>query len=170
MLFNSIEFLVFFLVVFALYWAVNQNLKLQNILLLLSSYLFYGWWDWRFLSLIVLSSIIDFTAGAKIHAATHQKDRKAWLLVSLIANLGFLSVFKYYNFFVESFSDLMNVFGWQPNDLTLNIILPVGISFYTFQTLSYTLDIYRKEFASTKSIISFFTYIAFFSAVSGWSY
>ncbi len=162
MLFNSIEFSVFFLIVFILYWGINRNLKVQNILLLISSYIFYGWWDWRFLSLIILSSIIDFTAGAKIHAATHQKDRKAWLMVSLIANLGFLSIFKYYNFFVESFSDMMNLFGWQPNDLTLNIILPVGISFYTFQTLSYTLDIYRKEFEPTKSIISFFTYIAFF--------
>ncbi len=94
--------------------------------------------------------------------ATSNKIRKNWLLVSLVANLGMLSVFKYYNFFAESFSDLMNLFGWQPNDLTLNIILPVGISFYTFQTLSYTIDIYRRQFEPTNDVISFFTYIAFF--------
>jgi len=129
---------------------------------LASSYLFYGWWDWRFLSLIILSSLIDYIAGLKIHSAQNNQHRKNWLFVSLAANLGLLSIFKYYNFFAESFGDLMNVFGWQPNDLTLNIILPVGISFYTFQTLSYTIDIYRREFEPTKSIISFFTYIAFF--------
>ncbi len=163
MLFNSIEFGVFLLIVFILYWFVtNKKIKIQNLLLLLASYLFYGWWDWRFLSLIIISSFIDFTAGAKIFSAKRKKERKNWLLVSLISNLGFLSIFKYYNFFAESFSELMNIFGWKPNDLTLKIILPVGISFYTFQTLSYTIDIYRKEFRPTKSIISFFTYIAFF--------
>ena len=162
MLFNSIEFLVFFVVVFALYWALNKDYKKQNILLLLSSYVFYAWWDWRFLSLIIISSCIDFTVGKKIFGSNTQAKRKNWLLVSLIANLGLLSVFKYYNFFAESFSDLVGVFGWQPNDLTLNIILPVGISFYTFQTLSYTIDIYRKQFEPTNDVISFFTYIAFF--------
>ncbi|OMP32583.1 membrane-bound O-acyltransferase family protein [Mangrovimonas sp. DI 80] len=162
MLFNSFDFLLFFPTVFILYWSLNRNLKAQNILLLVSSYIFYAWWDWRFLSLIVISSIIDFTAGARIFNVTTQKGKKQWLLVSLIANLGLLSIFKYYNFFAESFTDLVSSFGWHPNDLTLNIILPVGISFYTFQTLSYTIDIYRGQFQPTKDIIAFFTYIAFF--------
>lgn len=162
MLFNSIDFLIFFPIVFVLYWLLNNNLKKQNILLLLASYIFYGWWDWRFLSLIVISSIIDYTAGLKIYNTQNDKKRKLWLLISLIANLGFLSIFKYYNFFAESFVQAVSIFGWQPNDLTLNIILPVGISFYTFQTLSYTIDIYRREFKPTQSILSFFTYIAFF--------
>lgn len=162
MLFNSFEFLIFFPIVFILYWLLNENLRKQNILLLTSSYIFYAWWDWRFLSLIIISSFIDFTVGLKIFNTKTGKHRKQWLLVSLFANLGLLSVFKYYNFFAESFSDLMNLFGWQPNDLTLKIILPVGISFYTFQTLSYTIDIYRNQFQPTKDIISFFTFIAFF--------
>lgn len=162
MLFNSIEFFVFFILVFIIYWLLNKKLKAQNLLLLFASYVFYGWWDWRFLSLIILSSVIDYFAGIRIHASPNQHTRKSWLFISIIANLGLLSLFKYYNFFAESFSDLMNVFGWQPNDLTLNLILPVGISFYTFQTLSYTIDIYRREFKPTKDAIAFFTYIAFF--------
>ena len=145
------------------YWFIDyKNLKLQNLLLLVSSYVFYCWWDWRFLSLIIISSFIDFTAANRIFSATTKKERKNWLLLSLITNLGLLSIFKYYNFFADSFSILMKNLGWGPNDLTLKIILPVGISFYTFQTLSYTIDIYRKEFQPTKNIISFFTYIAFF--------
>ncbi len=162
MLFNSFEFLIFFPIVFILYWMLQNNFRLQNILLLLASYIFYAWWDYRFLSLIIISSCIDYIAGLQIFKASNQSRRKFWLYVSLIANLGFLGVFKYYNFFAESFSQLMNQAGWQPNDLTLNIILPVGISFYTFQTLSYTIDIYRKDFQPTTNILSFFTYIAFF--------
>lgn len=163
MLFNSIDFAIFFIIVFILYWFLtNKNLKLQNMLLLIASYVFYAWWDWRFLSLIIISSFIDFKAGYQIFSSNTAKQRKKWLIVSLTSNLGMLSLFKYYNFFAESFSEFMNIFGWHPNDLTLNIILPVGISFYTFQTLSYTIDIYRKEFRPTKDIVSFFTYIAFF--------
>lgn len=162
MLFNSIEFLIFFPIVFILYWFLSDRLTLQNLLLLGASYIFYAWWDWRFLSLIIISSIIDYVAGLSIHNADTDKKRKFWLMVSLVANLGFLSIFKYYNFFAESFTQAVSAFGWQPNDLTLNIILPVGISFYTFQTLSYTIDIYRKSFEPTKSVLSFFTYIAFF--------
>ena len=163
MLFNSIDFLIFFPVVFVLYWFLNERLGLQNILLLIASYIFYAWWDWRFLSLIVISSIIDFVAGLKIYnSEENQMNRKFWLIVSLTANLGFLSIFKYYNFFAESFTQAVKVFGWEPNNLTLDIILPVGISFYTFQTLSYTIDIYRRDFKPTKNILSFFTYIAFF--------
>ncbi|QDO92623.1 MBOAT family protein [Formosa sediminum] len=162
MLFNSFEFLIFFPIVFVAYWLLSNSLQKQNILLLICSYVFYAWWDWHFLSLIIISSFIDFIAGLQIYKSHTSQLRKMWLLVSLIANLGMLSVFKYYNFFVTSFTDLVQVFGWKPNDLTLNIILPVGISFYTFQTLSYTIDIYRKELQPTKNIVSFFTYIAFF--------
>jgi len=160
MLFNSSTFLFFFIIVFIIYWSINNDFKKQNVLLLISSYVFYAWWDWRFLSLIIISSVIDYIVGLKIsHSET---NKKKWLIVSLIANLGLLSFFKYFNFFTQSFSDMMQIFGWQPNDLTLNIILPVGISFYTFQTLSYTIDIYRKSFKPTNNLISFFTYIAFF--------
>ena len=162
MLFNSIEFLIFFPIVFILYWFLSDRLTLQNLLLLGASYIFYAWWDWRFLSLIIISSVIDYVAGLSIHKATTDKQRKFWLMVSLVANLGFLSIFKYYNFFAESFTQAVSLFGWEPNDLTVNIILPVGISFYTFQTLSYTIDIYRGSFKPTTSVLSFFTYIAFF--------
>lgn len=163
MLFNSLDFIIFFIIFFFIYWFIlNKNIRLQNIFILISSYIFYGWWDWRFLSLIIFSSSIDFLMGLKIFNSKSKIERKYWLTVSLITNLGLLSVFKYYNFFAESFSNLTNLFGWQPNDLTLNIILPVGISFYTFQTLSYTIDIYRKQFQPTKDIISFFTYVSFF--------
>jgi len=161
MLFNSFEFIIFFIVVFIAYWSLEDKKK-QNILLLVASYIFYGWWDWRFLSLILISSIIDYTAGTKIFEAQSEKKRKLWLYISLFANLGFLGVFKYYNFFASSFTDFANALGWHPNDLTLNIILPVGISFYTFQTLSYTIDIYKKQFQPTKDAVSFFTYVAFF--------
>jgi len=162
MLFNSFEFLIFFPLVFIAYWLLHKSYKAQNIFLLIASYVFYAWWDWRFLSLIVLSSFIDFVAGSKIFESNSVQTRKNWLYVSLFANLGSLALFKYYNFFAESFVEMAAQFGWQPNNLTLSIILPVGISFYTFQTLSYTIDIYRKEFKPTKDFLSFCTYIAFF--------
>ena len=131
MIFNSTTFLVFFAIVYVLYWLANKHLKLQNVLLLLASYVFYGWWDWRFLSLIFISSLIDYYAAQKMEQKPEQSKR--WLMVSLVCNLGMLSLFKYYNFFASSFTDMTRMFGWEPNDLTLNIILPVGISFYTFQ-------------------------------------
>ncbi|WP_298757696.1 MBOAT family O-acyltransferase [uncultured Psychroserpens sp.] len=162
MLFNSIEFLIFFPVVFAIYWMLKNSVSKQNILLLISSYVFYGWWDWRFLSLIVYSSFIDYLTGLKIENSPSKTLKKRWLLVSLISNLGLLAVFKYYNFFADSFAQSMASLGWQVDDLTLNIILPVGISFYTFQTLSYTIDIYRDKLKPTKDIVVFFTYVSLF--------
>ncbi|MEH6538375.1 MAG: MBOAT family O-acyltransferase [Psychroserpens sp.] len=162
MLFNSIDFLIFFPVVFAIYWMLKNSVSKQNILLLISSYVFYGWWDWRFLSLIVYSSFIDYIAGLKIENSTTKKQRKRWLLLSLVSNLGLLAIFKYYNFFADSFSQAMSTLGWQVDDLTLNIILPVGISFYTFQTLSYTIDIYRKNIKPTQNLVVFFTYVSLF--------
>nr|WP_321451519.1 MBOAT family O-acyltransferase [uncultured Carboxylicivirga sp.] len=161
MLFNSIEFIIFYLLVFVIYWSIVDHKK-QNLLLLISSYVFYGWWNWKFLSLIIVSSIIDFSVGRMIFKTNSDKKKRGWLLVSLCSNLGLLGFFKYYNFFAESFYDLVSIFGWRPNDMTLNIILPVGISFYTFQTLSYTIDIYKNKIKPTNNVVSFFTYIAFF--------
>jgi D-alanyl-lipoteichoic acid acyltransferase DltB (MBOAT superfamily) len=163
MLFNSIDFVIFLFVVFVLYWFVtNKNFKLQNLLLLFSSYVFYGWWDWRFLSLILISSIVDYTSGIKISEAKTFRIKKTWLLISVFTNLGILGFFKYYNFFSDSFAIAMESLGWEVGSLTLNIILPVGISFYTFQTMSYSIDIYRGTLKPSRNIVAFFTYVAFF--------
>ena len=162
MLFNSFAYFIFLPITFVVYWSLQNRLRVQNIWLLLCSYIFYAWWDWRFLSLIIFSSFVDFLIGQKIYGAA-QKHRKVWLLLSLTANLGLLGIFKYFNFFADSFASLMQNLGWSPGDLTLNIILPVGISFYTFQTLSYTIDIYRGTLKPTNNPISFFTYVAFFA-------
>ncbi|MCK5857040.1 MAG: MBOAT family protein [Bacteroidales bacterium] len=126
------------------------------------SYLFYGWWDWRFLSLIIISSLVDFVVGKKIHNEDNGLKRKRWLLVSLAVNIGFLGFFKYYNFFVDSFIDAFTIFGGGFESFHLNIILPVGISFYTFQTLSYTLDIYYKKLKPTDDAFAFFAFVSFF--------
>ncbi|WP_400078961.1 MBOAT family O-acyltransferase [Winogradskyella sp. R77965] len=162
MLFNSIEYLIFLPIVFIIYWLLKNNYKNQNILLLISSYVFYGWWDYRFLSLILFSSFLDYFVGQKIEQAVGDKNKKRWLLVSLCSNLGLLGVFKYYNFFADSFANTMSTVGWEVNDLTLNIILPVGISFYTFQTLSYSIDIYRGQIKASRDIVGFFTFVSLF--------
>lgn len=162
MLFNSLEYLIFLPLVFLVYWLLKSNYKNQNILLLIASYVFYGWWDYRFLSLIIFSSFLDYFVGLKIESTKGEHNKKRWLLVSLCSNLGLLGIFKYYNFFSESFSDLMLSVGWQVDSLTLNIILPVGISFYTFQTLSYSIDIYRNQIKASKDIVSFFTFVSLF--------
>jgi D-alanyl-lipoteichoic acid acyltransferase DltB (MBOAT superfamily) len=163
MLFNSLDFAIFLPIVFVLYWFVtHKNLKLQNLLIVIASYVFYGWWDWRFLSLIVFSTLIDYTIGRKLKNENHQFKRKLFLWISIIVNLGFLGLFKYYNFFIDSLYDvspgLKVVLGFN----TLDIILPVGISFYTFQTLSYTIDVYRKKLEPTSNIFDFAAFVAFF--------
>lgn len=162
MIFNSLEFAFFLPIVFILYWCLKNNLKAQNIFLLFSSYFFYGWWDWRFLLLIVFSSFTDYIIGISISKANYAHHKKILLAISLIVNLGILGFFKYFNFFLESFVDAFSLFGQNLNPTTLQIILPVGISFYTFQTLSYTIDVYQKKLNPTKDIISFFTYVSFF--------
>ncbi len=163
MLFNSIEFAIFLPVVFVLYWFVTHiNLKLQNFLLLAASYLFYGMWDWRFLSLIVFSSFVDYFVGIGLHQTNDKKRRKILLLISILINLGFLGFFKYFNFFAESFANVFTLLGHPIKATTLNIILPVGISFYTFQTLSYSIDIYKRKLEPTKDIIAFFAFVSFF--------
>lgn len=162
MLFNSPEFLIFIWIVFLGYWWLHGSLRLQNAFLLVSSYFFYGWWDWRFLGLLVLSSAIDFNVGRALKNSEKLGRRKLLLFVSLAANLGILAYFKYCNFFIQSTGDLLRSLGFQPNFTTLNIILPVGISFYTFQTLGYTIDIYRRKIGACDDWLSFFTYVSFF--------
>ena len=163
MLFNSLDFAIFLPIVFVLYWFVtNKNLKIQNLLIVISSYVFYGWWDWRFLVLILFSTIVDFTIGNLLNKETKIPNRKALLWMSIVFNLGLLGFFKYYNFFVESFSNAFTFFGTELKAHTLYIILPVGISFYTFQTLSYTIDVYRKKLEPTNDFISFAAFVSFF--------
>jgi D-alanyl-lipoteichoic acid acyltransferase DltB (MBOAT superfamily) len=142
---------------------LKKSLKGQNILILIASYIFYGLWDWRFLSLILLSSIVDYLVGLKIHSFEQKSKRKLWLWVSVIFNVGLLGFFKYYNFFVDSWIDVISSFGYEiKSSWTLQVILPVGISFYTFQTMSYSFDIYYKKLSPTKDFISFATFVAFF--------
>ncbi len=163
MLFNSIDFAIFIPIVFFLYWFVTQrNLKAQNFLIVIASYLFYGWWDWRFLFLIVFSTLVDFSIGNLLRDEERIARRKLYLWISICINLGFLGFFKYYNFFLDSFVDSFSFFGAKIGAERLNIILPVGISFYTFQTLSYTIDVYKKKLEPTKDLIAFTAFVSFF--------
>ena len=165
MLFTSLEFLLFLPLVFSLYWLLNRrvNLRWQNLFLLLVSYVFYGWWDARYLVLIAFSTLVDYAVGQRIEAnQTNLKRAKGWLLLSLITNLGLLGYFKYANFFIDSWVQAWATFGVEMNVSTLQIILPVGISFYTFQTLSYSIDIYRGKLKPTRDLIAFATFVAFF--------
>jgi D-alanyl-lipoteichoic acid acyltransferase DltB (MBOAT superfamily) len=163
MLFNSTTFLVFLVIVFLIFWkAGSYSVKLGKTVLLLSSYIFYGWWDWRFLILIIISSATDFFIGNQIYKAKTKRKKKLLLITSLVLNLGMLFFFKYFDFFIESFKVLFAPLSNSGEWSTLNIILPVGISFYTFQTLSYTIDIYYKKTEPAKSALTFFTFVAFF--------
>lgn len=163
MLFNSLDFAVFIPIVFLLYWFVTQNyLRLQNTLIVVSSYVFYGWWDWRLLSLIFFSTLVDFSLGKLLKIEESVFKRKVLLGSSIIVNLGFLGFFKYYNFFLTSFIDAFSLFGMEINANSLNIILPVGISFYTFQTLSYTIDVYKKKLKPTEDFLAFSAFVCFF--------
>lgn len=163
MLFNSIDFAIFLPIVFILYWFVtNKSLKLQNLLIVVASYVFYGWWDWRFLSLIVFSTIVDYTVGRQLRNEENQLKRKILLWTSILVNLGFLGFFKYYNFFLDNFVTAFSFFGQEIQANSLNIILPVGISFYTFQTLSYTIDVYKRKLEPTNDFIAFSAFVSFF--------
>ncbi|WP_025743570.1 MBOAT family O-acyltransferase [Aquimarina pacifica] len=163
MIFNSIDFAIFIPIVFLLYWFVLQkHLRLQNVLILVASYVFYGWWDWRFLSLIICSSVVDYSMALLLQKHENKNIRKLALWSSIFFNLGLLGFFKYYNFFIENFSSAFTFFGGQITTHTLHIILPVGISFYTFQTLSYTIDVYNKKLEPTKDFIAFSAFVAFF--------
>lgn len=163
MLFNSIDFAIFLPIVFILYWFVfKRNLRHQNLLLVFSSYVFYGWWDWRFLSLILFSTLIDFIIGLQLTKQQKKTTRKYLLFISIFVNLGFLGFFKYYNFFLDNFIEVFSFFGSQLNARSLEIVLPVGISFYTFQTLSYTIDVYRKKLEPTSDFVAFSAFVSFF--------
>ena len=163
MLFNSIDFALFLPVVFVLYWFVFKNsLKYQNLLVVAASYVFYGWWDWRFLGLIIFSTVLDFFIGKSLAKTTHELNRKLLLYTSVAVNLGFLGIFKYFDFFVSNFIEAFSLFGVELSAGSLNIILPVGISFYTFQTLSYSIDVYRRKLKHTDDFIAFSAFVCFF--------
>lgn len=163
MLFNSIEFLFFLPIVFFLYWFVFSQRKMQNLLIVIASYVFYGWWDWRFLVLITLTSVCSYFSGILLEMSEdNERNRKVLSALNIIINLGILAVFKYFNFFVDNFQMLFRNFGCEFDIITLNIILPVGVSFYTFQALSYTIDVYRRNINPTHDIIEFFAFISFF--------
>ena len=163
MLFNSLDFALFLPIVFILYWFVTKkNLKAQNILIVVASYVFYGWWDYRFLSLILFSTLVDYAIGRALSTQEDTSKRKALLWTSILVNLGFLGFFKYYNFFLDNFVSAFSFFGQEINANSLNIILPVGISFYTFQTLSYSIDVYKRKLEPTKDIFAFAAFVSFF--------
>jgi alginate O-acetyltransferase complex protein AlgI len=163
MLFDSIHFAFFLPLVFILYWFVfNKKLSTQNILLLVSSYFFYACWDYRFLFLLIFSTLLDYYTGLKMHQSKETRTRKGWFWLSVIINLGFLCVFKYYNFFIESFSEFAGNFGIKTNFSTIKLILPVGISFYTFHGLSYVIDIYKRRIEPVTNFIDYSVFVSFF--------
>ncbi len=163
MLFNSLSFAIFLPVVFILYWFVtNKNLRFQNILLLVASFFFYACWDYRFLFLLVFSIALDYFTGIKMYEARNRNMKKFWFWVSIGVNLGFLGFFKYYNFFEESFADALSLLGIKTNFWTLRIILPVGISFYTFHGLSYVIDIYKDRIKPERDFINYAVFVSFF--------
>lgn len=163
MLFNSLDFAVFLPIVFLFYWFVFKNsLKSQNLLVVVASYIFYGWWDWRFLALIAFSSLVDYLIGIKLDKVEDRHIRKSLLVLSILVNLGLLGFFKYYNFFIDNFTAAFTFMGLPIKANSLNIILPIGVSFYTFQTMSYTIDVYRRKLKATKDLIAFLAFVSFF--------
>lgn len=161
MLFNSVDFLLFLPLFFVLYWLIpSRKIRWQNVLILGGSYLFYGWWDWRFLFLIVFSTLVDYFCGLQL---ARKPGEKRFLYLSLLVNLGILSAFKYFNFFLDSWYDLAANLGFSSvNNWAIDVVLPVGISFYTFQTLSYTIDVYRKKIPAERSLLNFAAFVSFF--------
>lgn len=162
MLFNSIEFLIFCPLVFLLYWFVFKSLRWQNLFIVVASYVFYGWWNYRFLFLIALTTFCSFVSGLLVEKYSQRKIKKLITTSNIILNLAILCVYKYYNFFVESFEDMMRLVGLNISPPLLHIVLPVGISFYTFQALSYTIDVYKDKIKPTHDIVAFFAFISFF--------
>ena len=163
MLFNSIEFPIFFIIVYFFYWIVSKNnLKAQNLFLLGASYYFYSCWDWRFLFLLVFSTLLDYFTGIKKQDDKNEVQKKYWFWLSISINLGFLGIFKYYNFFADSFAAMLSQIGVSTNFWTLQIILPVGISFYTFHGLSYVIDIYKNRIKAERSFVDYGLFVSFF--------
>lgn len=163
MLFNSFEFLLYLPITFLLYWAFSRNRKIQNLIVVIASYVFYGWWDWRFLMLIAFTSACSYASGLLLERFEGQRKRQKMVsAANIVLNLGILGLFKYYNFFVDNLELLFSAMGFHLDMMTMSIILPVGISFYTFQALSYTIDIYQQKLPATHDIIEFFAFISFF--------
>lgn len=163
MLFNSIDFAVFLPVVFVLYWSLNdRSLKLQNLFIVAASYTFYGWWDWRYLGLVIISTVVGYGSGQGIARARDRRTRDVWLVVSIVVNLGLLVFFKYFSFFVESFSAAFTFLGGEIDVRSLRVVLPIGISFYTFQTLSYSIDVYRRRIEPASDYAAFSAFHSFF--------
>ena len=163
MLFNSIDFALFLPIVLLLYWTVfRRDLRMQNSFLLLASAVFYGWWDPRYLSLVFISAAVDWSVALQLERTEASGRRKALLALSMAANLGMLGIFKYYDFFVVNFNEAFAFLGAPISLRTLNVVLPVGISFYTFQTMSYTIDVYRREISATRDPVAFGAYVLFF--------
>ena len=163
MLFNSFEFLLYLPITFLLYWAFSRNRKIQNLIVVIASYVFYGWWDWRFLMLIAFTSACSYASGLLLERFEGQRKRQKMVsAANIVLNLGILGLFKYYNFFVDNLELLFSAMGFHLDMMTMSIILPVGISFYTFQSLSYAIDVYRGTLTPTRHIVDFFAYIAFF--------
>ena len=160
MVFNSATFLVFLFIVFSLYWRLDR--KKQNALLLVAGYVFYGWWNWKFLSLLLFSSSVDYIVGLRLDRTEKPLHRKLYLSLSLVTQLGLLAFFKYFNFFADSAAQLLRAFGLEASYTTLNIVLPVGLSFYTFQTLSYTIDVYRRRCPAHRDLLEFMAFVSFF--------
>ena len=163
MFFNSLTFAIFLPIVFLLYWFVFSKTKTaQNVFLVVVSYYFYSCWDWRFLFLLMFSTLLCYFTGIKIEKSTAEQERKFWFWLSIIFNLGFLAIFKYYNFFAFSFSEALSNIGVPSSPLLLNVILPVGISFYTFHGLSYVIDIYYKRIQSEKNVADYALFVSYF--------
>lgn len=162
MLFNSFQFAYFFALLLPTYWLLRNHYKLQNLLLLAAGYYFYACWDWRFLSLLILSTVMDYGCGLAVDRITDARKRKAFVALSMALNLGMLGYFKYYNFFAESLHALLARAGLNVPLAQLNVVLPIGISFYTFQSMSYVIDVYRKDVKPTKNILEFATFVSFF--------
>lgn len=160
MLFNDLNFFLFFIIVYALFWIVPK--KIKNLLLLLSSYIFYSFWDWRFLLLLIFSTLLDYTFGLVIHNSDSNEKKKRYMWFGLFNNLVVLGFFKYYNFFIDSFANILLKFGFAPHFPILNIILPIGISFYTFHGMSYVIDIYRNKCLPTKNFVNYSLFVSYF--------
>lgn len=162
MLFNSLTFGIFLLVVFTGYWLLQGRLRAQNTLLLVAGCVFYGWWDWRFLGLLAVSTMTDFFVGRAVFDAPEKRSKKRWVALGMTVNLLILGFFKYFNFFIDSTGMLLHGLGFEAHLPTLRIVLPIGLSFYTFQSMSYTLDVYRGKFEPTRDMVGFLAFVSFF--------
>jgi alginate O-acetyltransferase complex protein AlgI len=159
--FTTVTFILFLLVVFTLHWSFRGR-RMRNAVLLIGSYVFYSWWDWRFSGLMLAASLMDYAAGVGMQKVGQSPWRKRILLISLVGNLGMLGLFKYFNFFATNLQILAHALGVQLDAVTINVILPAGISFYTFQTMSYTIEIYRGQLKPTRDLLSYLTFVSFF--------